>query len=62
MEGGIFLCHWYFLLTAYLQKRREPKIAEDQNSQPVEMSDLETDHRDVPDNPVMRSGSKSEEV
>jgi hypothetical protein len=22
MEGGIFLCHWYFLLRAYLQKRK----------------------------------------
>ena len=24
MEGGIVLCHWYFLLKAYAQKRRGP--------------------------------------
>ena len=27
MEGGIFLCHWYFLLKARAERRRQKEAA-----------------------------------
>jgi hypothetical protein len=66
MEGGIFLCHWYFLLKAYLRKRRDasqrtegepagtPKVEEEaaMGSNPP--------HSDVPLNPIFSQSSHSE--
>jgi hypothetical protein len=29
MEGGIFLCHWYFLSKSYLQRRKIRNVGGD---------------------------------
>lgn len=68
MEGGIFLCHWYFLLKAYLRKRKLPGPASQED--PAEMSKieeradsgLELSHRDIPLNPIIFSQTSHSEV
>jgi len=64
MEGGIFLCHWYFLLKAYLQKRRgqatqdqtreDPDIPKSEEKRDIEAS---SPQHDIPLNPVFSSTS-----
>jgi cbb3-type cytochrome oxidase subunit 3 len=64
MESGIFLCHWYFLFTAYLKRRRErrdeerpsplPKEEERENMEGKLSTNEETD---LPLNPIFRSTS-----
>lgn len=58
MEGGIFLCHWYFLLKAHLRKRRgqsTPQQDEEAKGPTLEErvgSGTESEARDVPLNPI----------
>jgi hypothetical protein len=64
MEGGIFLCHWYFLLKAYLQKRRaRGSQNQSESSEPPkteERGDTETasEERDVALRPIFSSTSQ----
>jgi hypothetical protein len=65
MEGGIFLCHWYFLLKAYLRKRRNSSAQNEEES--VETPKVEeaagmgsAPHSDIPLNPIFSQSSHSE--
>jgi hypothetical protein len=64
MEGGIVLFHWSFLFKAYRQRRRErtsQNSSEETDIQkPEERGELgfETQHTDVPLNPIFRPTSQ----
>ena len=65
MEGGIVLCHWYFLLKASRQKRRErgsrdPSETEPQKPEEGRNMESEHPHRDIPLNPIFSSASQEE--
>jgi hypothetical protein len=66
MEGGIFLCHWYFLTKAWLRKRRQedsPTTDEEAGTPKPEGSDVESEaiQRDhIPLNPIFSSTSHEE--
>ena len=63
MEGGIFLCHWYFLLKARLAKRRQhaPSDADEEGGTPKPEgqtdNESEATKRDIPLNPIFSSTS-----
>jgi hypothetical protein len=66
MEAGIFLCHWYFLLKAYLRRRRSrgaaqqdeeaPKV-EDSSGTGTDSAAAEQDVAEIPLNPIFSSTS-----
>ena len=65
MEGGIFLCHWYFLLKARSERRRQEKAAqtdEETGMPKVEGTfDTESDEaskREIPLNPIFSTISE----
>jgi len=66
MEGGIFLCHWYFLLKAYLRKRRHPNPQiEGESAETPKVEEgvgmrSAPPHSDVPLNPIFTQSSHSE--
>lgn len=66
MEGGIFLCHWYFLTKAWLQKRRQkhsPNTDEEAGTPKPEEASVESDaiqREHVPLNPIFSSTSHEE--
>jgi len=62
MEGGIFLCHWYFLLKAHLEKRRQRRNSptDEETGPPKIDGHLDTDSdetakREIPLNPIFSS-------
>jgi len=63
MEGGIFLCHWYFLLKARLLKRTGQSTPEqDEEAKGTKLeerveSGTESEARDVPLNPIFATVS-----
>lgn len=63
MEGGIFLCHWYFLLKARTRRRRDgnrqPQDGEAEPSDVEEGADENSSNKDkeVPLNPIFSSTS-----
>jgi len=63
MEGGIFLCHWYFLLKAYLRRRRTRGTeTQDEEAPKLEErveSTVEQDVNDMPLNPIFSSTSRT---
>jgi hypothetical protein len=66
MEAGIFLCHWYFLFTAWRKRRKErereqtPGDPEAAKSQQESESAVSASLHDVPLNPIFRTGSSEE--
>lgn len=65
MEGGIFLCHWYFLLQARFEKRRQQGISptDEETGAPKIEGHLDTDSqetakRESPLNPIFSSISQ----
>ena len=65
MEGGIFLCHWYFLLKVHLEKRRGGRnsVADEETGAPKIEGHLDTDSdetakREIPLNPIFSSISE----
>jgi hypothetical protein len=68
MEAGIFLCHWYFLFTAWRKRRKElegeqtsgdPEAAISQQESEIEVP---SSPHDVPLNPIFRTGSLEETI
>jgi hypothetical protein len=64
MEGGIFLCHWYFLLKAYLQRRRQQNAGNeiDKPEETIESGGgkeggSKAPQTDIPPNPLFRATS-----
>jgi hypothetical protein len=68
MEAGIFLCHWYFLLKAYLQRRRAQRSLVHDEETPVPKEETPTESgsdgtsHDVPPNPIFNSTSNASVV
>ena len=63
MEGGIFLCHWYFLLKARRRRRRDGRQPQDEEADPSKVEGVEEDidaHKGgAPLNPIFSSTSHS---
>jgi hypothetical protein len=68
MEAGIFLCHWYFLLKVYLQRRRARQNPVQDEEAPVPKEETPAENcsegtsQDVPLNHIVNSTSNESGV
>jgi hypothetical protein len=63
MEGGFFLCHWYFLLRAHMKKRRQKGVLDQETGAPKPDGPFDTEsdeaaRQEIPLNPIFSTISE----
>jgi len=63
MEGGFFLCHWYFLLRAHMKRRRQKGVLDQETGVPKSGGPCDTEsdeaaRQEIPLNPIFSTISE----